>query len=141
MPKRRKRRTEKDVCFTAIRAKSIYERIESELENKDRKYLIKRLEKLGRVIKQSDRKLKYSYYPSKILEEIRFWKYLYPYLVGEADAFPNEISDYELRLAIQVVETAMRNDSKREIKSAELQDKNRFKGKQKGRAYKSYHDH
>jgi hypothetical protein len=118
------------------------------LQGKSRKELLERLGKLWNFLKQDKENVEKIYaealpdhflkYYSISLRRSCTYK---EFLLGYFDDLSHEMTDGELIATIAQIESDLRINTDREIKSAFEQLRRSFKGRQKGRAYKTYHEH
>jgi len=127
---------------------SIYETVQGELQGKSRKELLERFEKLRNFLKQDKGNVEkiyanalpyhfLKYYSVKLKRPCTYKEFLLSYL----DNLSQEMTDGELITTIAKIESELRINTDKEIKSAFAQWRKRFTGRQKGRALKTFHEH
>lgn len=128
--------------------RSVYERVQKQLQGKNRDELLERFGKLRKFLVQDDGNAlrifadalpdHFLKYYSVRRERSCTYK---EFFVGDLDSLLREMTDSELVAAIAQIESDLRINTDMEIRKAFAQTKKQFTGRQKGRAYKSYHEH
>jgi hypothetical protein len=127
---------------------SVYERVQTELQGKNREELLKRLRKL-RDFLEKDKTNGEKIYGRALPDH--FLKYYHAnlkcsctyreFLLSWFDDLSHDTTNDQLITIIAQIESDLNINTDREIMSAFAQSHERFKGRQKGRAYKSFQEH
>jgi len=127
---------------------SVYERVQTELQGKSREELLKRLRKLWDFLEKDKTSVEKIY--GRALPN-HFLKYYHvslkcsctykEFLLGWFDDLSRDTTDGQLITIIAQIESDLSINTDREITSAFAQSHKQFKGRQKGRAYKSFQEH
>lgn len=127
---------------------SVYERVQTELQGKSREELLKRLRKLWNFLEKDKTNVEKIYgrtLPDHFLEyyhaNLKCSCTYKEFLLGWFDDLSRDTPNDQLITIIAQIESDLNINTDREIMSAFAQSHKQFKGRQKGRAYKSFQEH